>query len=85
MRLGDSDRELAKAGLMGRRQAATLRQVALAQGWLNREQPVPAEATLAAVLTAAAPAGTTPSQSLVEPYREPVTPGWPAGIQGTAL
>ena len=84
MRLGDSDRELAKAGLMGRRRAAALRQVALAQGWLNREQPVPDEATLAAVLTAAA-AVTTPSQSLVEPYREQVTAWWQAGVQGTAI
>ncbi len=85
MRLGDSDRELAKAGLMGRRKAAALRQVARAQGWLNREQPVPDEATLAAVLTAAAPAVTPPSQSLVEPYREPVTAWWQAGVQGTAI
>ena len=85
MRLGDSDRELAKAGLMGRRKAAALRQVALAQGWLNREQPVPDEATLAVVLTAAAPAVTTPSQSLVEPYREQVTAWWQAGVQGTAI
>jgi hypothetical protein len=64
MRLGDSDHEIAKTGLMGRRKAAALRQVALAQGWLNREQPVPDEATLAAVLTAAALAVPTPSQRL---------------------
>jgi transposase len=85
MRLGDSDRDIAKIGLMGRRKAAALRQVALAQGWLNQEQPVPDEATLAAVLTAAAPAVTTPSQSLVEPYRPQVTTWWQAGVQGTAI
>ena len=49
MRLGDSDREIAKAGLMGRRKVAALRQVALAQGWLNQAQPIPDEATLAVV------------------------------------
>ena len=85
IRLGDSDREIAKAGLMGRRKAAALRQVALAQEWLNQEQPIPDEATLAAVLTAAAPAVATPSQSLVEPYREQVTTGWQAGVQGTVI
>ena len=85
MRLGDSDRDIAKTGLMGRRKAAALRQVALAQGWLNQEQPVPDEATLATVLTVAAPAVTTPSQSLVEPYREQVTTWWQAGVQGTAI
>jgi transposase len=85
MRLGDSDREIAQAGLMGRRKAAALRQVALAQRWLNRDQPLPDEATLAAVLTATAPAVTTPSQSLVEPYREQVTTWWQGGVQGTAI
>ena len=85
MRLGDSDREIAKAGLMGRRKVAALHQVALAQEWLNQEQPIPDEVTLAAVLTAAAPAVTTPSQSLVEPYREQVTAWWQAGVQGTAI
>src|SRR5512147_595781 len=85
MRLGDSDREIAKIGLMGRRKAAALRQVALAQGWLNQEQPVPDEATLATVLTAAAPAVTIPSQSWVEPYRQQVTTWWQAGVQGTAI
>ena len=85
MRLGDSDREIAKIGLLGRRKVAALRQVALAQGWLNQEQPVPEEATLAAVLTAAAPAVTTPSQSLVEPYRQQGTTWWQAGVQGTAI
>ncbi|MFO1429533.1 MAG: hypothetical protein U1F76_05235 [Candidatus Competibacteraceae bacterium] len=85
MRLGDADREIAKVGLMGRRNAAARRPVALAQGWLNQAQPVPDEATLAAVLTAAGPAVTTPSQSLVEPYRQQVTSWWQAGVQGTAI
>jgi hypothetical protein len=84
MRLGDSDREIAKAGLMGRHKAAVLRQVALAHEWLNQEQPIPDEAMLAAVLIAA-PAVTTPSQSLVEPYREQVTAWWQAGVQGTTI
>jgi len=41
MRQGDSDREIAKAGLMGRLKAAELRAVALEQGWLGKERPLP--------------------------------------------
>ena len=33
MRLGETDRRIAKAGLMGRRKAAELRQIAQEQGW----------------------------------------------------
>src|SRR5512134_3863516 len=85
MRLGESDREIAKAGLMGRRKAAALRRVAHARGWLEGEQPVPEEPTLAAVLRATAPAVTAPSQSLVEPYRDQVIAWRQAGIQGTTI
>ena len=46
---------------------------------------MPDEATRAAVLTAAVPAVATPSPSLGEPYREPVTAWWQAGVQGTAI
>ena len=41
MRLGDSDREIARSGLMGRAKSAALRATATAQGWLVPEQPLP--------------------------------------------
>ena len=47
MRLGESDRALAKAGLIGRRKAAHLRTIAEAQGWLTPEGPLPYDATFA--------------------------------------
>ncbi len=34
MRLGETDRQIARAGLMGRRKAAAVRQRAQQQGWL---------------------------------------------------
>lgn len=37
MRQGDSDRDIAKGRLMGRRSAAALRNLAAAQGWLSME------------------------------------------------
>jgi len=48
MRLGDSDRQIQKAGLMGRRKAATVRQKAREQGWLDPACPIPQEADLQA-------------------------------------
>lgn len=36
MRLGESDRAIAKAGLMGRRKAAELRKLAKEHGWLDK-------------------------------------------------
>ena len=46
MRLGESDRQIDTAGLMGRRTAAKLRKKATAAGWLDRDQPLPSEADL---------------------------------------
>ena len=39
MRQGDSDREIARARLMGRVKAAALRATATEQGWLESDQP----------------------------------------------
>jgi hypothetical protein len=46
MRLGDTDRDIARLGLMGRRKAACLRQQAHDHGWLDPAQELPDEATL---------------------------------------
>ena len=47
MRLGDSDRTLARAGLIGRPKAKALRQLAEAKGWLDPERPLPEDTVLA--------------------------------------
>jgi len=84
MRLGDTDRALARAGLMGRHKAAELRAVAAAEGWLTKDSPLPDEATLAARVRR--PATTRSSTtSAVEPYREEVLGLWERGIQGTTI
>jgi transposase len=85
MRLGESDREVAKAGVIGRRKAAQLRQLAQAQGWLDTTRALPDDATLAAVLAPAPTEAAAPSASLVEPYRLQVTAWWQAGIAGTTI
>jgi len=47
MRSGQSDRQIAKAGLMGRPKAGALRVLALEHGWLDPAQPLPDDAVLA--------------------------------------
>lgn len=49
MRQGDSDRALAKAGLIGRPKAKALRAMAAAQGWLDPSTPLPDDPALAEV------------------------------------
>ena len=70
MRLGDSDRALAKAGLIGRPKAKALRQLAETEGWLEPEQPLPEDAVLAAALPQARKRSS--SISSVEPFRDKV-------------
>ena len=83
MRLGDSDREIARSGLMGRAKSAALRATATAQGWLVPEHALPDDATLAGVL--AAPVKEAGPASTVEPYRAQVLAWREAGIQGTTI
>ena len=49
MRLGDSDRAIARSGLMGRQKACALREVAGREGWLEASSVMPDDATLTQV------------------------------------
>lgn len=84
MRSGDSDRCLAKAGLIGRRKAGELRQLAQHLGWLNSSIPLPDNAVLAQSLHTNK---SRPKQqiSLVEPYRDQVQSWVNQGVQGTTI
>ena len=83
MRLGDTDRAIARAGLMGRRKAAQLRLTAEAAGWLDVATPLPGDPELAVHLGSAR---TQPAvASLAEPHRERITRWWRQGIQGTTI
>lgn len=83
MRLGDSDRALAKAGLIGRPKAKALRQLAESQGWLDPDQPLPDDAELSSALRP--PPERSVAQSSVEPYRECVTEWVRQGIQAKTI
>jgi transposase len=82
MRQGDSDRAIAKAGLMGRRKAAEVRKTAQRAGWLN-EGPLPDDALLAVHF--AKKSETPPKQSLVFRYSDEVKAWWEKDIDGTTI
>ena len=82
MRLGESDRTIARAGLMGRRKAAELREIACEQGWL-REGPLPEDTELATFFQPKKQIN--PPVSLLLPYEEQVKNWWEQGIQGTTI
>ena len=81
MWLGDTDRAIARAGLMGRRKLAQLRRAAEATGWFDVTTPLPGGPELAEHLGSVR---TRPAvASLAEPHRERITRWWHQGIQGT--
>lgn len=82
MRQGDSDRDLARAGLIGRRKAGEIRELARAQGWLDADQPLPEDIELARLLVRPERPGPV---SAVEPYRELVTDWARQGVQSKTI
>jgi hypothetical protein len=50
LRQGDSDRDIARARLMGRPKVAALRVLADRHGWLIAEAPLPEDAVIAAAI-----------------------------------
>jgi transposase len=84
IRQGDSDREIARAGIMGRKKVAQVREVAAARGWLAPDLPLPDDAVLSAQFARheALPASCI---STLEPWREQISQWHGQGIQGTTI
>ncbi len=83
MRQGDSDRDIAKSGLMGRRTVANLRMLASERDWLATQQPAPDDATIAGALAPSKRAVTT--VSTLEPHRERIAAWLAQGISGVVI
>jgi hypothetical protein len=83
MRLGDSDRDLARAKLIGRKKAAAFRLIAQQHGWLDPALPLPDAAQLAIAI--GAPRVKPAVTSQVEPHREQVIAWAGDGIDGTTI
>ena len=82
MRLGETNRQVSLAGLMGRNKAAALRRIALEQGWLDKGSPMPSNDAIAQFV------GRRVAQkqdSSVEPYAEQVLAWAKRGVTGVAI
>ena len=84
MRQGDSDREIARSGLMGRKKVAQVREVAAARSWLAPDAPLPDDVVLSAQFARheALPASCISS---LEPWRDQISQWYGQGIQGTTI
>ncbi len=84
MRLGESDRQIARAKIVGRRIAADIRHVAIERGWLDTSQALPTDEELAVVFSAPKKQRARQTSSL-EPLREQITQWVEDGVQGTTI
>jgi transposase len=83
LRQGDSDRDIARSKLMGRKKVKAVRAVAQHHGWLAATSAVPEDATLAEAFTSAVRAPTC--VSTLEPLRAVIGAWFAQGIQGTTI
>ena len=83
LRAGDSIREIARTGLMGRDKLTALRVVAQQHGWLEGDAALPDDSVIVAALGPGGRARSTVSS--VEPHRALVTRWFDAGVQGRAV
>ncbi|MDD5298851.1 MAG: IS21 family transposase [Rhodocyclaceae bacterium] len=83
MRQGDSDRDIGKSGLMGRRTAASLRALANEQGWLATGGTLPEDTLIARALAAPKRAATTVSS--LEPQRQQIAAWFAQGVSGVVI
>jgi hypothetical protein len=83
LRAGDSVREIARSGLMGRDKLGALRALAVQQGWLDAGVELPADQAIVAALGSGRRAASTVSS--LQPHREVVQRWFDAGVQGRAI
>ena len=83
MRLGESDRQIAKAGLMGRNKAADLREIANKHDWLNPLSPLPSDEEISRTLLNKSSLPSQPSS--VDPFATDVKSWFEQGISGTVI
>lgn len=83
MRLGESDRSIAKLGLMSRTKAQEVRAIAITQGWLEVNATLPSEAELHNFFKKRSARQST--ESLAQPYAEEIERWVKEGIQGSTI
>jgi len=83
MRQGDSDRDIERSGLMGRKKLSRLRQTATERHWLLPDHPLPEDGDLAVVFKKH-PLPASCVSTLVD-HRERIAVWVQSGIRGTAI
>ena len=83
MRLGESDRAIARSGLVSRTKAKQIRLIALTQGWLEESTELPANEILAEFFSKRIV--TSPSESLALPHKDEIIKWVEQGIQATTI
>ncbi len=83
MRLGESDRQLAKAGLIGRSKAAKIRSLANEKDWLDKSVELPANLEIESVVMK--PGKEQISGSIVEPFGQQVKKWIEEGVSATVI
>lgn len=83
LKAGESVREIARSGLMGREKLAQLRVIADRLAWLDPGDELPSDEAIAEVMESGKRASSTVSG--VEPFREVVRCWSSAGVQGRAI
>jgi hypothetical protein len=84
MRQGDTDRAIARSGLMGRRKAGEVREAAESRGWLGAGAPLPDDAELASTFEHSTTLPPSCVSSLA-PFSGRLKAWAEAGIQGTTM
>ena len=83
LRQGDSDRDIARSRLMGRKKLGKLRELAQQLGWLDPALPLPEDAVLASALTPSRVAAST--VSTLAPFASLIRDWCAQGLQGTTM
>jgi transposase len=83
LRAGDTAREIARSGLLGRDKLGELMRVAQAHGWFDADAPLPDDAAIAAAMAPRKRAASTVSSA--ESLRGVVQRWFDAGVQGSAI
>ncbi len=84
MRQGDSDRDIDRSKIMGRKKLAAVRELAIARGWLDPSSPLPDDAQLAQAFSRQEFLPRSCISS-AQPWREQVAQWHAAGVLGTTI
>lgn len=85
LRLGETIRSIARSGLAGRHKIKAIRQVAVQQGWLDPQNPLPTDEVLAQCFPPGAAPQPAIRSSSVLPYQDQVKVWYQQGIQASTI